>query len=247
MIVQSKAIVLRVTDFQESSRIALLFTRDQGKLSVIAKGARSPKSKFISKLEPGNLLDVIYYHKQGRSIQTLSEATLLETYAFTSYKPDLFTCKLAFTDLLGRLLHDDEINIPLFDNSLLVLSWMNTTDVNLIAMFPYIMIKMSEWMGIAIHMELSDTDSGVYRLEPGSGCVRCSSTFSDGLQLSEQMVRYMKYVFSGDKKQLIEMSMNESDCRQLIFILDRYLSYHFEGLKPRTTEILFDSYLEISS
>jgi len=247
MIVQSKAIVLRVTDFQESSRIALLFTRDQGKLSVIAKGARSPKSKFISKLEPGNLLDVIYYHKQGRSIQTLSEATLLETYAFTSYKPALFICKLAFTDLLGRLLHDDEINTPLFDNSLLVLSWMNTTDVNLIAMFPYIMIKLAEWMGIAIHMELSDTDTGVYRLESASGCVRCSSTFSDGLQLSEPMVRYMEYVFSGDKKQLIEMSMHESDCRQLIFILDRYLSYHFEGLKPRTTEILFDSYLEISS
>src|SRR5690606_5060519 len=202
---------------------------------------------FPPKLEPGNLLDVIYYHKQGRSIQTLSEASLHETYAFTTYKPDLFTCKLALTDLLGRLLHDDEVNILLFDNSLLVLSWMNTTDVNLIAMFPYIMIKMSEWMGIAINMEHSETDSGVYRLEPGSGCVRCSSTFSDGLQLSSQMVRYMEYVFKGDKKQLIDMTMNESDCRQLIFILDRYLSYHFEGLKPRTTEILFDSYMEVSS
>ena len=46
------AVVLRVRDYAESDRIVTLLTRDFGKLSGIAKGAKASRRRFERKLEP---------------------------------------------------------------------------------------------------------------------------------------------------------------------------------------------------
>jgi DNA repair protein RecO (recombination protein O) len=46
------AIVLRARDYAESDRIVTLLTRDAGKISGIAKGAKSSRRRFERKLEP---------------------------------------------------------------------------------------------------------------------------------------------------------------------------------------------------
>jgi DNA repair protein RecO (recombination protein O) len=46
------AIVLRARDYAESDRIVTLLTRDFGKLSGIAKGAKASRRRFERKLEP---------------------------------------------------------------------------------------------------------------------------------------------------------------------------------------------------
>ena len=48
----SAAIVLRARDYSESDRIVTLLTRDFGKLSGIAKGAKASRRRFERKLEP---------------------------------------------------------------------------------------------------------------------------------------------------------------------------------------------------
>jgi DNA repair protein RecO (recombination protein O) len=46
------AIVLRARDYADSDRIVTLLTRDAGKLSGIAKGAKASRHRFERKLEP---------------------------------------------------------------------------------------------------------------------------------------------------------------------------------------------------
>jgi DNA repair protein RecO (recombination protein O) len=46
------AIVLRARDYAESDRIVTVLTRDAGKISGIAKGAKSSRRRFERKLEP---------------------------------------------------------------------------------------------------------------------------------------------------------------------------------------------------
>ena len=48
----TSAIVLRARDYSESDRIVTLLTRDFGKLSGIAKGAKASRRRFERKLEP---------------------------------------------------------------------------------------------------------------------------------------------------------------------------------------------------
>lgn len=58
----SSAIVLRARDYAESDRVVTLLTRDFGKLSGIAKGAKASRRRFEHKLEP--LTAVMLYFRR---------------------------------------------------------------------------------------------------------------------------------------------------------------------------------------
>lgn len=59
---RSPAIVLRARDYSESDRIVTLLTRDMGKLSGIARGAKASRRRFTRKLEP--LSHVMVYFRR---------------------------------------------------------------------------------------------------------------------------------------------------------------------------------------
>ena len=50
--ITSDALVLRTYRLGETSKIVVLLTRDRGKLRAVAKGARGPRSRYQSALDP---------------------------------------------------------------------------------------------------------------------------------------------------------------------------------------------------
>ncbi len=71
-LVTTPATILKTYEYSETSKILRLLTRDQGLCSVIAKGARRPKSRFGGLLEPFTDGLATYYAKEGRELHTLS-------------------------------------------------------------------------------------------------------------------------------------------------------------------------------
>ncbi len=80
MIVKTTAVVLRTLRYGETSKIVTLWTRDHGRVSVLAKGARAGKRRFGTAVEPGAHIVAVYYHKSSRELQTLSQADIEERY-----------------------------------------------------------------------------------------------------------------------------------------------------------------------
>ena len=60
---ETKAILLLSRKFSETSLICELFTRKNGRVSVIAKGARSKKNKFQNVAAPNILANINYSGK----------------------------------------------------------------------------------------------------------------------------------------------------------------------------------------
>jgi DNA repair protein RecO (recombination protein O) len=77
---KSEAIVLRGVDFSETSRIVTFLTPDRGLLGCIAKGVRRKNSRFSGVLDTFNRVELVYYWKDGRNVQNLAEASLLDAY-----------------------------------------------------------------------------------------------------------------------------------------------------------------------
>ncbi len=71
-LVTTEATILKSYEYSETSKILRLFTRDAGLCSVIAKGARRPKSRFGGLLEPFTDGVATFYAKEGRELHTLS-------------------------------------------------------------------------------------------------------------------------------------------------------------------------------
>lgn len=77
---KSQAVILHSRPQGETSKIINLFALDFGKMSVIAKGARGIKSRFGGALEPFTHIDMVYYRKETRELQFLSQADIVEPF-----------------------------------------------------------------------------------------------------------------------------------------------------------------------
>ncbi len=99
------SIVLKRIKFGDTSLIATLFSREIGKLSVIAKGARAARSKrgLASALEPLNRIEAIVYIKPSRSLQMLSAADIIDDAAKIKCDYDKLMAGLAALSAVDRL------------------------------------------------------------------------------------------------------------------------------------------------
>lgn len=73
---KTRAIVLRLVEFSETSLIATLFTEDFGKVGALAKGARRPKSACEGALDLLALVRIVFIHKSSDALDLLTEARL---------------------------------------------------------------------------------------------------------------------------------------------------------------------------
>lgn len=77
---KTEAIVLRLVDFSETSRVVTLFTRDFGKVSALAKGAKRLKGPFESALDLLSRVRVVFLRKSSDSLDLLTEAQLIARF-----------------------------------------------------------------------------------------------------------------------------------------------------------------------
>ncbi|MCL6508066.1 MAG: DNA repair protein RecO [Bryobacteraceae bacterium] len=75
----SEALTLRTYPFQEADLIVSFFTRDQGKLRGLARGARRPKSKFGAGLERLSYVRAYYFQRENRELVTLDACELIRS------------------------------------------------------------------------------------------------------------------------------------------------------------------------
>src|SRR5437762_11726775 len=71
---KSLALVIRTTDWSETSRIATLWTREFGKVRVLAKGGRRLKSNFETALDLLTICNVVFLRKGPETLNLLTEA-----------------------------------------------------------------------------------------------------------------------------------------------------------------------------
>jgi DNA repair protein RecO (recombination protein O) len=76
-IVTSEGIVLKTHALGETSRIAVVYTREHGMVKLVAKGARKTPSRFGYALEPLTRGRYVYYLKTDRDLHLLSQADTL--------------------------------------------------------------------------------------------------------------------------------------------------------------------------
>src|SRR5688572_28076489 len=77
---KADALVLRATDWSETSRIATLWTRERGKMRALAKGGRRLRSSFDNALDLLTHCDIVLLHKTTGGLDLLTEARVTETF-----------------------------------------------------------------------------------------------------------------------------------------------------------------------
>ena len=108
-------IVLRVIAFSETSCIVTLMTREFGKLTMLAKGARRPKSPFEAALDVLAICRIVFLEKSSGAMGLLTEAKLERRFRSASKNLKRLYAGYYIIELLNSLTDEGDANPALFD------------------------------------------------------------------------------------------------------------------------------------
>src|ERR1700694_3314433 len=99
---KAQGLVIRVTDWSETSRIATLWTREFGKVRVLAKGGRRLKSSFESALDLLTLCSIVLLRKSSGTLDLVTEAQVVQRFSQLRQNMPALYAAYYLAELLGE-------------------------------------------------------------------------------------------------------------------------------------------------
>ncbi len=113
---KTKGIILARKDYSESDRILSVYTKDFGRVSLLAKGVRMPKSRKRGHIEVFSLVD--FQAVRGKGIDIMTEVEIIDNFA--KIRKNLKKVALAyyFMEVIGKITSENEHNTKIFESVL---------------------------------------------------------------------------------------------------------------------------------
>ena len=116
MLHSTKGIVFHSIKYSESSVIVKIYTELFGIQSYLFKGIRSSRSKIKPGLfQPLTLLDLVVYHKEKPSLQSVKEIHLAHPYQTVPFDIRKSSVALFINELVYKTIREEESNPDLFE------------------------------------------------------------------------------------------------------------------------------------
>jgi DNA repair protein RecO (recombination protein O) len=111
------ALVVRGTDWSETSRIVTLYTRELGKVRALAKGGRRLKSNFEVALDLLTVCGIVLLRKSSGSLDLLTEAQVVERFPRLRQDLPAYYAGCYVAELLADWTEDYDAHPALFDEA----------------------------------------------------------------------------------------------------------------------------------
>jgi len=114
---KADAIVIRLADFSNTSRVVTFFTREFGKTSAIAKGGKRLKGPFDSALDLVSTCRIVFLRKFNSALDILTEASLTDRFRPSPDNLNSFYAGCYVAELLAGLTEEYDPHETLFDSA----------------------------------------------------------------------------------------------------------------------------------
>jgi DNA repair protein RecO (recombination protein O) len=122
---KAQALVLRTSDWSESSRIATLWTREFGKIRTVAKGGRRLRSAFDNAIDLLTLCSIVFLRKSSGSLDLLTEAQVVQRFPRLGQDLPALYAAYYVAELLSDWTEEYDPHPLLFDEALATLRELN--------------------------------------------------------------------------------------------------------------------------
>lgn len=234
-LIKTQAIVLHSIRWQESSKIVTLYSREHGKIKVIARGALRSKSPFGGKLETLNLIEAIISTKVSRSLQILTQADLLNS--FNSIRPDLARLPFALSilEIIYQALDEHQVDEIFFDFVITLLEAISQSAQAEIILW-YFLLKFTSFLGFKPNFDYCASCSNTalkgavhFAIEKGAiYCNECSSANASNISLRNDELEFLRRLQNHPHRRLNEWVTPVPAKRDFTSLLIDYLNHHLE-------------------
>ena len=195
---QAEGVVIRHGVIGERDKIVTLFTRDEGKFSAVARGARRPGSSL------GPSVEMLTYGRfqcvRRRALDLIAQATILDS--FTNLKADLWrmSCGLYACELIDSSTVDGAPNRPLFEfllEALMEIDRVGCDDTVLrffeLRLLEYIGFRPSLGCCVSCGASLRPVENSLSVTMGGALCPECARSCPDAKALSVAALKVLRF------------------------------------------------------
>lgn len=122
---KTNALVIRLADFSESSKVVTLFTREFGKVAGLAKGAKRLKSSFEAALDLLAECRVVFLRRSPSGLDLLTESQLISRFRPNSRNLSSLYSGYYLAELLDGLTEDYDPHPTLYDAAVATLAHLS--------------------------------------------------------------------------------------------------------------------------
>ena len=153
-IIKTEAIVLHSLKYGEGRIIVDIFSREQGRLSLIVSAPRSERSKIKKQyLQPLTLLMLECDVRPQAQLQKVREATLLTPLPSLFSDAKKLSIGLFVSEFLYHALKGEQRNVPLFDYVRSSIEWLDAAIGPFANFHLVLLMRMARFLGFYPNME----------------------------------------------------------------------------------------------
>jgi len=231
---RTQGFILKKKDLGEADRIFTIFTRDFGKLEILAKAIRKIGSKLRGGIELFYLSDIEFI--QGKTHKTLTDTILIES--FLNLRKDLKRLKIAFdiSEMIDSLIRGEERDEKIW--KLLLETFERLNKIYLSIKECWLIYYYFLWNFLSIlgykpqlnfcsicQKKLVPQDLYFSFQEGGVICANCSKKLKEKKKISPEAVKILRLVFGKGFDFLKKLKVEKEQQKEIKEISESYLSH----------------------
>ncbi len=240
MLEKCEGIVIRTNDYGETNKVVTLYTREWGKIGVMARGAKKPNSRLAAITQP---FTYGYYLVQtGRGLGGLQQGEMISSWK--TIKEDIFLTAYAsyIAELTDKSTEDRKANPYMFEMLLQTLQYINEGLDPEVLVLIYEM-KMLNTLGLYPVLDqcsVCRSTEGRFSFsirEGGLLCHRCTDKDPYRFDVAQTTIRLLRIFYYIDLKRLGNISVKDETKQELRTVVDAYYD-EFSGLNLKSKRFL---------
>ncbi|EGL82649.1 DNA repair protein recO [Caldalkalibacillus thermarum TA2.A1] len=231
MLLKTEGIVIRSKDYGEANKIITLYTKNYGKLSLMARGAKKPKSRLSSISQLFTYGHYLFFRGSPRTMGTLSQGERLDS--FRGLRQDLAKTAYAayVAELVDKLIDEEEQPHSLFSLLLTILKFLDEgKDPEILArLFELKILVMAGFKPEVDRCVVCHSVKGPFAFsvkEGGFLCQRCHHADPQALRPKDNTLKLMRFLYHFDPSRLGEINVKPETKAELRHVMWLFMDHH---------------------
>ncbi len=238
MLLKTEGIVLRTLKHQDDNLITTVYTREFGLRSFILKAYRSRRSSSKhSYFQPLSIVDLVFIHKENRSLHTVTESRIATLLPEIQTDPVKLSIGLAMLEIFYDTVKEEEANLALYDFMQKMLLCVDQAPRRMIHFFIFFLLHLTRYLGF-------------FPLDESAGSAQVkfdirSGTITKATQQADPIALLIRRFAQSQLRDCQEITFDSREKKFLIKTLFEYYEHHIDGFRyPQTLRVFSEVFGE---
>lgn len=232
-----EGIILRETNYNESSKILNILTKEHGLIGVMSKGCRNIKSKLRG-VSRKLIYGVIHIYYRENGVSTLIGIDVKQSFSKTIMDLEKISYASFLLDLSEQVLrqNEEEQIFDLLKDTLIKIE----EGLNPMALTNILEVKLLDFLGVSPSIDSCahcGSSKQIITLSSSAGGYVCKSCYQDEPITSEKTIKMIRMYYYVDIKNITKLEVSPEVSQEINQFLDDYYD-RYTGLYIKSKDFI---------